>query len=139
MNPGYETYRVVDKAPSVDEYLRLRREAGLSEKRAEAAAVGLANSLFAVTIYHHDSAVGMGRIIGDGGCFYQIVDIAVMPAHQGKGLGKLIMERLMHYLDTHAHPTAYVSLIADVPANQLYEKFGFQPTAPRSVGMYKRY
>lgn len=31
-------------------------------------------------------AVGMGRVIGDGGCFFQIVDIAVDPADQGQGL-----------------------------------------------------
>ncbi|WP_373454357.1 hypothetical protein [Cereibacter changlensis] len=27
----------------------------------------------------------MGRLIGDGGCFFQIVDIAVDPSHQGQG------------------------------------------------------
>ena len=30
---------------------------------------------------------------------------------------------------------AYVSLIADTPADQLYAQFGFVPTAPRSLGM----
>ncbi|MFN7125708.1 MAG: GNAT family N-acetyltransferase, partial [Allorhizobium sp.] len=34
--------------------------------------------------------------------------------------------------------SAYVSLIADVPANRLYSQFGFDETAPRSVGMARR-
>ena len=25
----------------------------------------------------------MGRVIGDGGCFFEVVDIAVVPAHRG--------------------------------------------------------
>ena len=33
----------------------------------------------------------MGRVIGDGGLFFQVVDIAVEPAHQGRGLGKAIV------------------------------------------------
>ncbi|WP_217367719.1 GNAT family N-acetyltransferase [Brevibacillus sp. DP1.3A] len=95
------------------------------------------NTVFAVTLFHEGTAIGMGRIIGDGGCFYQIVDIAVVPEHQKKGLGKVIMQHLMDYLDKNAPKTAYVSLIADVPADQLYEQFGFAYTAPRSVRMYK--
>lgn len=77
----------------------------------------------------------MGRLVGDGGCFFQVTDIAVDPDHQGRGLGKLIMAGIMEYVDSELPKTAYVSLIADVPANKLYEKVGFAETAPRSVGM----
>lgn len=83
-------------------------------------------------------AIGMGRLIGDGGCFFQVVDIAVHPEHQGRGLGKAIMEAIMTYVSQELPDSAYVSLIADVPANKLYEKFGFLETAPRSLGMAYR-
>ncbi|MNJ67709.1 Acetyltransferase (GNAT) family protein [compost metagenome] len=66
----------------------------------------------------------------------QIVDIAVSPEFQGRGLGRTIMQELIDYLDREAPPRTYVSLIADVPADQLYVKFGFQYTQPRSQGMY---
>ena len=33
---------------------------------------------------------------------------------------------------------AYVSLIADTPADRLYAQFGFVATAPRSLGMAYR-
>ncbi|PHV39669.1 N-acetyltransferase [Janthinobacterium sp. BJB304] len=121
--------------PSIATYQQLRVVAGLSAKTAEAAAKGLPNSLFAVQVLHGDEVVGMGRVIGDGGCFYQVVDIAVLPAHQGKGLGKLIMREIRQFIDSDVPESAYVSLIADGQAQDLYAQFGFKHTAPASVGM----
>ena len=77
----------------------------------------------------------MGRIIGDGGTAFQIVDIAVEPEHQGQGLGKLIMTALVDHLRANAPASAYVSLIADGDARHLYAKFGFEPVMPASIGM----
>lgn len=73
--------------------------------------------------------------MGDGGCFFQVTHIAVDPDHLGRGLGNLIVAGIMEYVDTELPVTAYVSLIADVPANKLYEKNRFKETTPRSVGM----
>ncbi|GAA4898172.1 hypothetical protein GCM10023333_34460 [Ferrimonas pelagia] len=77
--------------------------------------------------------VGMGRIVGDGGLNYELVDIAVAPAHQSKGLGRVVMEHQMAYLENAAPPDAYVSSMTDVPA--LYGKFGFVLARPGSEGM----
>jgi len=77
----------------------------------------------------------MGRVIGDGGLFFQIVDIAVLPEHQGQGLGKAIVRMLVEHLRAAAPKGAYVSLIADGEAHRLYSQYGFELTAPRSVGM----
>ncbi|WP_290604968.1 GNAT family N-acetyltransferase [Janthinobacterium sp.] len=121
--------------PAIATYQHLRVAAGLSAKSTAAAAKGLPNSLFAVQILQGDEVVGMGRIIGDGGCFFQVVDIAVLPAHQGKGLGKLIMREIMQFIETEVPQSAYVSLIADGQAQDLYAQFGFRHTAPASVGM----
>lgn len=124
--------------PGIDDYRRLRRISGLSEMSVEAATRGLPNTIHAVTIGWQGAIVGMGRIIGDGGCFYQVTDIAVDPAHQGKGLGKRIVKALVDYLHDSTPPTAYVSLIADGQASALYAQFGFAPTAPASIGMALR-
>ncbi len=133
------SFQTLYEAPTPDEYIKLRIKAGLSLKDPEASKIALQNSIFAVTLRSEDTLIGMGRIIGDGGCFYQIVDIAVDPEYQGNGLGKTIMSELINYLDEHAPAHSYVSLIADLPADQLYKKFGFDYTQPRSVGMYKKY
>ena len=121
--------------PAIATYQLLRVAAGMSAKSTEAAAKGLPNSLFAVQVLLGDEVVGMGRIIGDGGCFFQVTDIAVLPAHQGKGLGKRIMREIMQFIETDVPQSAYVSLIADGQAQDLYAQFGFRHTAPASVGM----
>jgi predicted N-acetyltransferase YhbS len=79
--------------------------------------------------------IGMGRVIGDGGLNYDIVDMAVHPDHQRQGLGYRIMQALMKFVHEHAADSSYVSLLADDGAPALYSKFGFEFTAPRTVGM----
>ncbi|WP_079506767.1 GNAT family N-acetyltransferase [Mesobacillus jeotgali] len=134
-----ENFKIHYHPPDALDYINLRIEAGMSGKSLEGAKVGLKNSLFAVTIYEESELAAMGRIIGDGGTFYQIVDIAVKPAFQGRGLGKQLMKEIMKYLDEHTYEGSYVSLIADEPANKLYEQFGFAYTFPKSHGMYRKY
>ncbi|RFZ87575.1 N-acetyltransferase [Shinella sp. WSJ-2] len=131
-------YCTISRPVTVEEYLHLRAAAGLSAFSENAARLGLAGTLYSIVVMYRDAAVGMGRLIGDGGCFFQVVDIAVHPDHQGRGLGKAIMEAIMAYVARELPISSYVSLIADVPANKLYEKFGFKETAPRSLGMAYR-
>lgn len=132
------TIRLIEQTPDTDTYLNLRAAAGLSSYASEAADIGLKNSLHSVMLFDKDRPIGMGRLVGDGGCFVQVTDIIVLPDYQGRGLGKKIMEALTSFIETRLPPSVYVSLIADVPANHLYEKFGFRETAPRAVGMARR-
>lgn len=127
-----------DGPPGPEDYMRLRRIAGLSPKSEVAARKALPNTLYGVTVLADGAVVGMGRIIGDGGAFCHIVDIAVDPAHQGKGLGRAIMARLMDYVQSNLPPTCFVSLLADGDAHRLYSQFGFEATAPGSIGMAYR-
>ena len=132
-------YEVKAQTPSVEDYIRIRLAAGLSEKTKEAAEIGLKNSLFSVVVFDGSEPVGLGRIVGDGGCFFEIVDIAVLPEHQKQGLGRRIMEALMRYIYEHAPKSAYVSLMADHGTPAFYERFGFQRSElPKSAGMYLR-
>ncbi|GGC77135.1 GNAT family N-acetyltransferase [Enterococcus wangshanyuanii] len=131
-------WSIKTEIPKVQEYLNLRKNGGLSPRGEQASELGLKNSLFSICIREDETGqlVGMGRIVGDGGTSYQIVDIVVHPKYQKQGLGKRIMENLMVYINEKCDPLAYVNLIADVPANKLYEQFGFVETSPSSVGMY---
>ena len=130
-----DNYNISYATPSVEIYRHLRQAAGLSPKTLEAASRGLPNSLFAVQVIHEGETVAMGRVIGDGGTFYQVVDIAVLPAHQGRGLGKKIMGEIQAYLQREVPASGYVSLLADGEAYRLYQQFGFSLTAPATVGM----
>ncbi|WP_217636512.1 GNAT family N-acetyltransferase [Modicisalibacter muralis] len=108
----------------------------MNERSAPGAGRGLPNSLFAVQVTYQGETVGMGRVVGDDGCFYQVVDIAVKPAHQGQGLGKRIMGEIRDYILRTAPPNAFVSLMADGEAHRLYAQFGFRPTHSLGMGWY---
>jgi len=123
-------YKLRHETPTVDDYIEIRLAAGLSRKSVEAAKIGLANSLCAVSVYCDGNPVGIGRVIGDGGCFFEIVDIAVRPEHQKQGLGDMIMEGLMAYIHENAPDTAYVSLMADHGTPEFYKRFGFEASLP---------
>lgn len=130
--------QIVLEVPKVHEYLKLRRVSGLRERASQAAELGLKRSLFAVTLYTEvGEAIGMGRVVGDGGCNFEVVDIAVHPDYQGQGHGRLIMEHIMEYLRENVPSGSYVCLIANTP--WLYEKFGFEPCAPKLTGMHLKW
>ena len=131
-------YRVIERAPTVEEYNRVREAAGLSGKDEEAARQGLAHSLYAVCITHEETAVGIGRVIGDGGLFYDVVDIAVVAEHQKRGVGAMIMDALMRYVDAHARPTSLVCLMANKGVAPFYERYGFTAREPDMPGMVIR-
>ncbi|HEY2661024.1 MAG TPA: GNAT family N-acetyltransferase [Caulobacteraceae bacterium] len=138
MNASSDDYAVIHEIPLVETYRTLRARTGLSAKSEAAATRGLPGSLFAVQILCDGEPIGMGRLVGDGGCHYLVVDIAVLPEHQGQGLGKRIMREIMDFVEVHVPETAYVSLIADGPAKDLYAQFGFVPVGPASIGMAMR-
>ncbi|EJU03034.1 hypothetical protein DACRYDRAFT_106212 [Dacryopinax primogenitus] len=146
----YNVYTLSHSIPSTATYRHLCRSGGLSDKSPSACAIGLPRSVFCVQILaascmpgtdvtstefpEPDSieeqpdprVVGMGRIIGDGTLFLQIVDIVLLPAHQHLGLGKFIMWELMLWIEA---PCPRV-------AGRLYERFGFGFTeASGSRGM----
>ena len=75
-----EDLKITYSPPTPADYLNLRVESGMSGKSMEAASIGLRNSLFAVAVYNESTLVAMGRIVGDGGAFFQIVDIQSLSA-----------------------------------------------------------
>lgn len=131
-------YQLIERTPTLEEYRDLRARNGLSPKTVEAAARGLPNTIYAVVIEDAGRTIGMGRVIGDGGTAFQVTDIAVLGEYRGQGLGKRIVKALVDWLEANAPKSAYVSLIADGPAKDLYAQYGFKETAPESVGMYLR-
>jgi GNAT superfamily N-acetyltransferase len=137
VQPGY---RIVMGPPSVPDYLRLRRDAGLSPATEEQATAGLPGSWAACHVVADVSGetVGMGRLLGDGGWYFHVVDMAVLPAHQRRGIGDALLAALLDEVRRHAPPGAYVNLLADPPGRRLYARHGFVETAPDSVGMALR-
>ena len=83
-------YRLLDGPPPLADYLALRERSGLSPRRPDQAAAALNGGWAAVTVVHLEAsaAVGMGRVIGDGGSYFHVIDMAVLPGHQRRGLAR---------------------------------------------------
>ncbi|ODH33141.1 hypothetical protein ACO22_03333 [Paracoccidioides brasiliensis] len=117
--PIHPDYHLRDGYPNIPEYLGLRRTPNLSHKTEEQAILALPGSW----------------IVGDGGWYFHIVDMVVAAEHQRKGLGDVVLARLLERIREVAPPGAWVSLLADPPGRKLYAKHGFKETAPHSIGM----
>lgn len=133
-------YQLVRSPPTVGEYVQLRREAELSPRTPEQVEGALAGSWFACHVLHRPTCrvVGMGRLLGDGGWYFHVVDVAVLPAHQRRGLGSAVMAALLSEVRSRAPAGAIVTLFADPPGIRLYQRHGFAPITPGSLGMVLR-
>jgi len=131
-------YKTVERTPTVREYNAVRLAAGLTVKDELAAQLGLRNTLFGICIVHDEAVVGIGRVIGDGGLFYDIVDVAVVAEHQRRGVGKMIMDCLMGYIEVNARPSSLVCLMANKGIAPFYEKYGFKAREADMPGMIIR-
>jgi ribosomal protein S18 acetylase RimI-like enzyme len=131
-----DPYVLVPAAPPRADYLRLRRESGLTPKRPEQADGALAGSWSWCHVRTAEGAVvAMGRVVGDGGWYFLVADMAVDPAHQRRGLGRRVLTRLLDDVRARAPRGAYVTLVADPPGRRLYESLGFRDVAPGATGM----
>lgn len=130
-------YRLADGPPAVADYLLLRERAGLSPRRQDQARAALRGGWAAVHMLHEvdTKTVGMGRLLGDGGWYFHVVDMAVLPEHQRRGLGDAILTALLERVRRVAPTGAYATLVADAPGRRLYARHGFAPTAPDSISM----
>jgi ribosomal protein S18 acetylase RimI-like enzyme len=104
-----------------DELAALYRAAPLGNKNPADLRLAFTNSRFRCLVRDGGRLVGAGRGLADGvDCAY-LCDIAVMPSHQGTGLGKAIVDRLLELSRGHKKILLYA-----VPGKEpFYRKFGF--------------
>jgi ribosomal protein S18 acetylase RimI-like enzyme len=134
MNEGYV---LVERNPTSKEYQRLRRAVGWLDLEAEAIGIGLQNSLFSVCVILENKVIGCGRVIGDGGIYFYIQDIIVLPEFQGMGIGRRIMDAIMEYLKAHARDGAFIGLMAAKGVSRFYERYGFKKRPSDAPGMFR--
>lgn len=81
-----------DLTPAV--YNALRESVGWTPHPADRAAPALARSLYTVTARVGDTPIGMARLVGDG-LYMLLVDVAVAPAWQGRGVGQALVAQTL--------------------------------------------
>ena len=130
-----DNYELVQRPPTVAEYQRLRKSAGWVLFDHDATRHALDSALFSVCLLCGDAVVGCGRIVGDGGIYYYVQDVIVVPSLQGRGLGDTIMTHLMQWLEGAAPDRAFVALFSATGKAPFYERHGFSAREPERPGM----
>jgi len=83
---------------------------------------GLLNSHSLVTAWDSTTLVGLGNAISDGYLVVYYPHLLVLPSYQGKGVGRLIMDKMQEmYKGFHMQ-----MLTADGNAIDFYKKNGFE-------------
>jgi len=99
----------------------LYRLAPLGNKNAKDLETVFTNSRFRCFVYETGGLVAAGRALADGADASYICDVAVLPSHQGTGLGKQIVRRLVELSKDHKKIILY-----SVPGKEgFYRKLGF--------------
>lgn len=132
-----ENYRIEKRKIKALEYQTLRQTTGWNPVDNDAVKKALEQDLFSVCVLDNDKVVGIGRVIGDGAIYFYIQDVIVDPDHQGKGIGKLIMDRIEDYLAKETSQNSFIGLMAAQGVTHFYEQFGYKKRPDNSPGMFK--
>lgn len=83
-------------------------------------------------VFHSGRQVGFARAITDGATFAYLGDVYILEDHRGRGLGKLLMQRVFE------HPRLQGlrrMMLATRDAHSLYARFGFTELADPEIMM----
>ncbi|NMM04655.1 GNAT family N-acetyltransferase [Polaromonas sp.] len=99
----------------------LYRAAPLGIKNAKVLETVFTNSRYRCFAYEDGKLIAAGRALADGADASYICDVAVLPTHQGTGLGGEVVKRLVALSSGHKKIILY-----SVPGKEdFYRKFGF--------------
>jgi ribosomal protein S18 acetylase RimI-like enzyme len=105
-----------------NELSALYRAAPLGNKNPEGLRTAFMNSMFKCFVYEDGRLVGVGRALADGTDCAYICDVALLPSHQGLGLGRQIVSTLVSMSAGHKKIILY-----SVPGKEaFYRKLGFK-------------
>ncbi|KAB5566413.1 acyl-CoA N-acyltransferase [Coniochaeta sp. 2T2.1] len=83
--------------------------------------------------------VGFARLITDYVSFAYLTDVYILPEHQGKGLGKWMMECLNEILDNWPNLRRFLLLTGDLSAVRLYQStLGMEVVQPGKLAFMQK-
>jgi N-acetylglutamate synthase-like GNAT family acetyltransferase len=117
-------YTWTDSLDDIDwqELSDMIRAAPLGHKEPARLRTAFTNSMYRCFVYDEGKLVGTGRVLADGVDAAYVCDVAILPSHQGSGLGKEIVGRLVEQARGHKKIILYA-----VPGKEdFYARFGFR-------------
>ena len=121
---------------SPEEYVELRRKAGWAELAPEQAAACVEKAYMIRCARDDDKAVGMARLLWDGGYIAYLSDVVVDPEYQGRGVGSRLVEACIDGLKNDMKPGYRVKMTLSSTRGKesFYERFGFRIRPNEDVG-----
>jgi ribosomal protein S18 acetylase RimI-like enzyme len=105
-----------------EELSALYLAAPLGEKDPSDLKIAFANSMFKCFVYDSGRLIAAGRALADGRDCSYLCDIAVHPSHQGLGIGREIVLKLVDLSKDHKK----IILYAARGKEPFYQKLGFK-------------
>ena len=111
-----------------EEYMELRRKVGWCEFPLEEAQAGIDNSYMVLCARDEGKAVGVMRLLWDGGYIAFLSDVIVDPKYQGQGIGAALVRGAIERIKKDMKPGYKVkfNLMSAKGKEGFYEKFGFK-------------
>lgn len=83
-------------------------------------------------VYIDGQQVAFARLITDRTVFAYLVDVFVVPEHQGQGISKMLMEEILSHPEIKDVSSI---MLGTRDAHGLYERYGFKPIADSDIYM----
>ncbi len=110
-----------------DEYKEILTSVGWKMPSERLLKISLEKGITAKVIVDNKT-IGMARFVTDGGYAGLIMDVVVIPEYQGKGYGKLLIEKLLEYIKSglEDNEEMMIQLLSAPRKQTFYSKFGFK-------------
>ncbi len=131
-----KNFRFSEEVPETNQFMELFLTTGWNDSyklSTEDLAHALKHSWYTYAPYDERKLVGFGRIICDGIVHALILDLIIQPEYQGKGLGKVILEKLVD--KCKQHQVRDIQLFSAKDKAGFYKKSGFTERPEISPGM----
>jgi GNAT superfamily N-acetyltransferase len=100
--------------------------------------LAMEHTLFRVSVFDEDQIVAMARVIGDMGLDYYIKDVVVRPEYQKKGIGRLLINEILQFINDHGveGTEIFVSAIKNTTYIKRYENINSSEKAGADAEIY---
>ena len=121
---------------TAEEYMNLRKMVGWVQFPLEEARVCIDKAYMVLCVRDDEKAIGVVRLLWDGGYIAFLSDVIVDPEYQGQGIGRKLVESCIQRLKSDMKPGYKVKLTLNSAKGKelFYEKFGFRVRPNEDAG-----
>ena len=130
-------YTIKHNELTAEEFIMLWETVWGDGPSLEQTKLAMEHTLFRVSVFDGDKIIAMARMIGDMGLDYYIKDVIVRPEYQGQGIGRLLIDELLKYVEEiGVSGTGICGELCAMPDKiPFYQKFGVDANEAQRLKM----